>query len=83
MGSLFDAVVALRDGKADDSILDKYSEVRREKWAKIIDPMSRANFKRVCLDESEADRNDFWALCHKMEGDDELAKQMAQVRRSP
>jgi hypothetical protein len=79
VGSLFDALRAMRNGKADDSILDKYSEVRREKWAKIIDPMSRANFKRVCLDEAEADRNEFWALCKKMEEDDELARQMAQV----
>ncbi|KAJ9493716.1 hypothetical protein H2202_010796 [Exophiala xenobiotica] len=78
VGSLFDALRAMRNGKADDSILDKYSEVRREKWAKIIDPMSRANFKRVCLDETEADRNEFWALCKKMEEDDELARQMAQ-----
>jgi 2-polyprenyl-6-methoxyphenol hydroxylase-like FAD-dependent oxidoreductase len=68
VGSLFDALVALKEGKADDSILDKYSQVRREKWAKIIDPMSRANFRRVCLDESESDRKEFWALCKKMEG---------------
>jgi len=78
VGSLFDALVAMKNGKADDSILDKYSEVRRKKWAEIIDPMSRANFKRVCLDESEASRNEFWTLCKKMDGDEELAKQMAQ-----
>lgn len=78
VGSLFDALIALKEGKADDSILDKYSEVRRKKWAEIIDPMSRANFKRVCLAEAESDRNEFWALCKKMEEDDELAKQMAQ-----
>ena len=41
--------------------------------------MSRANFKRVSLDETEAERNEFWALCKKMEEDDELAKQMSQV----
>ncbi|KAI1612541.1 hypothetical protein EDD36DRAFT_239588 [Exophiala viscosa] len=78
VGSLFDALVAMKSGKADDSILDKYSEVRIEKWQKIIDPMSRANFKRVCLDESEESRKEFWALCKKMEEDDELARQMSQ-----
>ncbi len=79
VGSLFDALVAMRNGKADDSILDKYSEVRKKKWAEIIDPMSRANFKRVCLDEEAAEREKFWELCHQMEKDDELARQMAQV----
>ncbi len=80
VGSLYDALIAMKEGKADDSILDKYSEVRREKWAKIIDPMSRANFRRVCLDEAESERNEFWALCKKLDEDDELARQMAQVR---
>ena len=78
VGSLFDALVAMKQGKADDSILDKYSEVRIEKWKKIIDPMSRANFKRVCLDETEQSRQEFFALCKKMEEDDELARQMSQ-----
>lgn len=79
MGSLFDALVAMKEGKADDSILDKYSEVRIKKWQDIIDPMSRANFRRVCLDEADSERNEFWKLCEKMEKDDELARQMAQV----
>lgn len=79
VGSLYDALVALKEGKADDSILDKYSEVRRKKWAEIIDPMSRANFRRVCLDEPEKDRNEFFELCRRMEKDDELARQMAEV----
>jgi hypothetical protein len=78
VGSLFDAMLALKEGKADDSILDKYSDIRRQKWAEIIDPMSRANFKRVCLDESEESRNGFWDLCRKMEQDDEMAKKMAE-----
>lgn len=79
---MYDALIALREGKADDTILDKYSEVRREKWQKIIDPMSRANFRRVCLDEAESERSEFWALCEKMEKDDELARQMAQVSKN-
>lgn len=79
VGSLYDALIALKEGKADDSILDKYSEIRKKKWAEIIDPLSRANFRRVCLDEPEKDRNEFWALCEKLEKDDELARQMAQV----
>ena len=82
VGSLYDAMIALKEGKADDSILDKYSEVRIKKWTEIINPMSRANFKRVCLDETEASRNEFWALCKKMEEDDELAKQMSQVSKA-
>ena len=83
VGSLYDALVALKNGQTDDSILDKYSEVRRKKWAEIIDPMSRANFRRVCLDEAESERNEFWNLCDRMEQDEELARQMAQVATLP
>jgi hypothetical protein len=51
--------------------------VRIQKWKEIIDPMSRANFKRVCLDETEESRQGFWDMCKKIEEDEELAKKMA------
>ena len=47
MTSLYDCLIAMQDGLTDDSILDKYSEVRRKKWQDLIDPISRANFRRI------------------------------------
>jgi hypothetical protein len=79
VGSLYDAFVAMKDGKADESILDKYSEIRIKKWQEIINPMSRANFKRVCRDEPDEEAQKFWDLCKKMDSDDELARQMSTV----
>ena len=32
---------------ADESILDKYDEVRRDMWHKFIDPISSSNIRRM------------------------------------
>ncbi|KAL2218839.1 hypothetical protein M432DRAFT_390985 [Thermoascus aurantiacus ATCC 26904] len=79
VGSLFDALMGIHRGLADDSILDKYSEVRRKIWTDIIDPMSRENFRRLHdQDPDKARENDeFFRLCVKAETDKDLASQMA------
>ena len=41
VGSLFDALVAMQVGRADDKILDEYSRCRIEKWKDFINPTSR------------------------------------------
>jgi len=81
VGSLFDALMGIHRGLADDSILDKYSEVRRKIWTDIIDPMSRENFRRLHdQDPDKARENDeFFRLCVKAETDKDLASQMALV----
>ncbi|KAK3201621.1 hypothetical protein GRF29_164g13824, partial [Pseudopithomyces chartarum] len=40
----------IHTGKADESILDKYDEVRREIFHKVISPISTANYLRVASD---------------------------------
>jgi len=42
-GSLYDCFMAIHEGKASESILDIYSDVRREKWKTIVDPQSQPN----------------------------------------
>jgi len=79
VGSLFDCLMAIQNGLTDDSILDKYSEVRIAKWKEMIDPMSRANFRRIWDKEMEEDRDQFFDFCRKLEKDDELTKKMALV----
>lgn len=70
-GSLFDALMGIHLGLADDRILDKYSEVRRKIWKDVIDPASRENFRRLReQDANTARENDeFFRLCVKAEGD--------------
>lgn len=80
-GSLFDALIGIHLGLADDSILDKYSEVRRKIWTGVIDPMSRENFRRLHgQDPNTARENDeFFRLCVRAEEDEELGRELARV----
>ena len=41
VGALFDAFMAMQNGRADDSILDEYSRNRIETWKDFINPTSR------------------------------------------
>lgn len=47
VGGLADCLIGLYEGKADNSILDIYSKVRREKYSQFIDPISSANLLRM------------------------------------
>ncbi|KAJ6102074.1 hypothetical protein N7486_004501 [Penicillium sp. IBT 16267x] len=76
VGSLFDSLMGIHKGLADETILDKYSEIRKRIWAEIIDPMSRENFRRLHdQDPTTARENDeFFQLCVEGETDEETAK---------
>ena len=41
VGSLFDALMAMQAGRADEKVLDEYSRCRIEKWKDFINPTSR------------------------------------------
>lgn len=47
MGGLFDCLVGIYTGHADDRILDKWDEARREIWHAVINPISTENLKRL------------------------------------
>lgn len=80
VGSLYDALYAIHTGKVPDTrILDEYSRVRIQKWQEVINPMSRKNFGLIWDPAMDEDREAFFAFTKKMEGDKELAKQMAHV----
>lgn len=81
VGSLFDSFMGIHKGLADETILDKYSEIRKRIWAEIIDPMSRENFRRLYdQDPTKARENDeFFQLCIKGETDEETAKSIVLV----
>lgn len=81
MGCLFDSLIGIQKGLADESILDIYSEVRKRIWTETIDPMSRENFRRLHdQDPDKARENDeFFNILAKAESDPELAKELALV----
>lgn len=47
IGSLYESLVGIHTGVADDFILDKYDEIRRQIWHEIINPISSANIRRL------------------------------------
>ncbi len=47
IGSLYESLVGIHTGVADDLILDKYDEIRRQIWHEIINPISSVNIRRL------------------------------------
>lgn len=81
VGGLYDCLVGLWEHKADDSILDLYSDIRRQKYKEFIDPISTENFKRLWGQDAETalENDGFLQLCKKAETDKEFAKQLQLV----
>ncbi|THW34284.1 FAD binding domain-containing protein, partial [Aureobasidium pullulans] len=78
VGGLYDCLVGIYDGQTDDSILDRYDEVRREKYQTVVDPISSENLRRLFdQDPDKALENDeFLKMCKKAEADPDFSKQM-------
>ncbi len=47
VGGLAECFEGLVKGWASEKILDRYDEVRRERWESVINPISSENFRRV------------------------------------
>ncbi|KAL2179634.1 uncharacterized protein P884DRAFT_275946 [Thermothelomyces heterothallicus CBS 202.75] len=78
VGGLYDCLAGIWDGKADESILDLYSEKRIEKWKTIINPVSSENFRRVS-DKDPAtrfERDEFMQMLKKGETDEAFLKEL-------
>ena len=46
-GNLADCPIGIAEGVAEDNIVDKYDEIRRAIWHKIINPVSNDNILRL------------------------------------
>jgi hypothetical protein len=79
VGGLYDCLYGISAGLADDSILDKYSDVRRQKYLEVIDPVSSGNLRRL-WDPDAIESDDFIRMVRKAERDKEFARQMQQVK---
>lgn len=79
-GNLFDCLYGIATGQADDSILDKYSEIRIQKYKEIIDPISSSNIKRLWDASPEAIKADeFFQAVERAKTDKEFEEEMKQV----
>ncbi|KAK5651865.1 hypothetical protein OQA88_11634 [Cercophora sp. LCS_1] len=78
VGGLVDCLVGIWEGKADESILDLYSEKRIEKWKTVIDPISQENFRRVMDKDPKTrlQRDEFMQLLKKGETDEPFLKEL-------
>lgn len=72
-GNLFDCLYGIYSGQADDSILDKYSEIRIQKYKEVIDPISSGNIKRL-WDPDGIEKDAFFAMMLRAQKDEEFAK---------
>lgn len=72
-GNLFDCLYGIYTGKADDSILDKYSEIRIQKYKEVIDPISSGNIKRL-WDPDGIEKDPFFAMMLRTQKDEDFAK---------
>ncbi|KAK0625140.1 hypothetical protein B0T17DRAFT_492363 [Bombardia bombarda] len=70
VGSLCDSLVGIHTGQADDSILDKYDEMRRKIWHDIINPQSSDNMRRLyeySTPEEAMDKDPFFKMLKGLE----------------
>lgn len=81
--NLADCLIGMRDGETDESILDKWDEVRREKWHNVINPVSSANLKRLNQKDPDAaiQQDEFFQLLKRAESDPSLLKGFGDVFR--
>ncbi|KAJ4250203.1 hypothetical protein NW762_012018 [Fusarium torreyae] len=78
---LYQCLLGIHLGKADPSILDVYSDVRRQKYLEIVDPISSSNLRRMFTGDPARvlETDEFLQMCKKAETDPELATRMLQA----
>ncbi|KAH6657258.1 FAD binding domain-containing protein [Truncatella angustata] len=78
VGGLYECLAGMWDGKADDTILDVYSEKRIEKWKTVIDRVSQDNFRRVSDADPDSllERDPFLLECKRIEHDKHSQRNM-------
>ena len=76
VGALADCLIGYYEGKADESILDLYAEIRREKFLKYVDARSMKNMNRIMHTDPDTvvETDKFFQLLKGLEGDDEATK---------
>ncbi|KAF4470595.1 FAD binding domain-containing [Fusarium albosuccineum] len=80
VGGLYECLVGIYTGRADPSILDIYSDIRRKRYQEIVDPISSSNLRRMFTvhPDKVLESDEFLQMCKKAENDPSLAAQMLQ-----
>jgi 2-polyprenyl-6-methoxyphenol hydroxylase-like FAD-dependent oxidoreductase len=80
-GNLADCLIGLAEDIADDDILDKYDEIRREMWHKIINPVSSENILRMHSQDPNKvlETDDFLKTLAQAEKDPKLMEEIIKV----
>ena len=81
VGGLAECLAGIEIGVADERILDKYCEMRREKYQSVINPVSSDNFLRVsATDPSQAlVKDEFLMMVEKARTDMVTRDELDQV----
>jgi 2-polyprenyl-6-methoxyphenol hydroxylase-like FAD-dependent oxidoreductase len=81
VGGLAECLAGIESGQADDSILDKYDEVRRELYQTVINPVSSDNFLRVSATDAEKAlvQDEFLMMVEKAGTDEKTREELDQV----
>ena len=77
VGNLYDCLAGIYEGKADDSVLDKYDEIRRKMYNEFINPISSTNIVRLFGTNADdvLEKDDFLRACKRGETDVEFSRQ--------
>lgn len=78
VGGLFQCLDGIHKNKTSDAILDIYSDVRREKYEKFIDPISSENFIRMSKENPRdlVHTDDFFVLAEGARGNPGKIKEL-------
>ncbi|KAH7137037.1 putative monooxygenase [Dactylonectria estremocensis] len=76
VGNLYDCFLGIHQELVDDTILDRYSEVRRQKYLDIIDPVSSENLRRLTQDAEAADKDALFQKLRDAKSDPSLSMKL-------
>ncbi|KAJ4193599.1 hypothetical protein NW755_003593 [Fusarium falciforme] len=80
VAGVYECLVGIYTNRADPSILDIYSDIRRKKYQEIVDPISSSNLRRMFSVQPDKvlETDEFLQMCKKAATDPKLASEMLQ-----
>ena len=81
VAGVYECLVGIYTDRADQSILDIYSDIRRKKYQEIVDPISSSNLRRMFSvhPDKVLETDEFLQICKKAANDPILASELLQV----
>ena len=78
VGGLYDCLAGIYEDLADTSILEKYSEIRRQKYNEVVNPISSDNIVRLFGQDPDKAlvTDEFLKMCKRAETDPQFAQEM-------